>query len=58
MTLSLPKDPRNSKTVQLMEVTEKLWKSGKYQENAKLTAKKLSHALKDIIEADGDPTGR
>ena len=27
LTLQLPKDLKKSKTVQLMEVTEKLWKS-------------------------------
>lgn len=58
MALSLPKDPNKSKTVQLMEVTEKLWKSKKYKDKAKLAMKKLPHVLKDIIEADGGPTGR
>ena len=35
MTLQLPNDPTKSKTVQLVEVTEKLWKSEKYQKKAR-----------------------
>ena len=58
MTLQLPNDPTKSKTVQLMEVTEKLWKSEKYQKKAREAMKKLPHALKAIIATNGGPTGR
>ena len=58
MTLKLPKDPKKSKTVQLMEVTEKLWKSAKYQRKAREAMKKLPNALKAIVATEGGPTGR
>ena len=41
MTLELPEDPKKSKTVQLMEVAEKLWKSRKYQNRVREAMKKL-----------------
>ena len=49
MTLKLPEDPKKSKTVQLMEVTEKLWKSRKYRNKAREAMKKLPNALKAIF---------
>lgn len=58
LTLQLPKDPKKSKTVQLMEVTEKLWKSEKYQKKAREAMKKLPNALKAIVATNGGPTGR
>ena len=58
LTLQLPEDPKKSKTVQLMEVTEKLWKSKKYKEKAFAAMKKLPNALKAILDVDGGPTGR
>ena len=58
MTLKLPKDPLKSKTVQLMEVTEKLWKSEKYQKKAHEAITKLPIALKAIAAANDGPTGR
>ena len=58
MTLKLPKDPKKSKTVQLMEVTEKLWKSEKYQKKAREAMQKLPHTLKAIVASNGGPTGR
>ena len=58
MTLQLPKDPKKSKTVQLMEVTEQLWKSEKYKKKAREVMKKLPNALKAIAATDGGPTGR
>ena len=58
LTLNLPKDPRKCKTVQLMQTTEKLWKSPKYKEKARMAMKKLPNALQAIIAAEGGPTGR
>ena len=58
LTMQLPEDPRKSRTVQLMEVTRKLWKSEKYKQKARLAMTKLPNALKAILEADGGPTGR
>ena len=58
MTLKLPEDPKKSKTVQLMEVTEKLWKSRKYRNKAREAMKKLPNALKAIVATNGGPTGR
>ena len=58
MTLKHSKDPKKSKTVQLMEVTEKLWKSAKYQRKAREAMKKLPNALKAIVATEGGPTGR
>jgi len=50
--------PKKSKTVQLMEVTEKLWKSDKYQKKAREAMEKLPSALKAIAATNGGPTGR
>ena len=57
MTFKLPDNPRKSKTVQLMEVTEKLWKSREYRNKAREAMKKLPNALKAIIATNGGPTG-
>jgi len=35
LALQIPKDPEEAKPLQLMEVTEKLWKTGKYQKKAR-----------------------
>ena len=58
IALKLPEDPKKRKTVQLMEVTEKLWKSRKHQNKAPVAMKKLPNALKAIVATNGDPTGR
>ena len=47
-----------SKTVQLMEVTEKLWKSRNYRNNALEAMKKLPNALNAIVATKGGPIGR
>ena len=57
MTLKLPDDPKKSKTVQLMEVTGKLRKSGKYRRKARIEMKKLPDALEAIVATNGGPTG-
>ena len=56
MTLKLPEDPKKSKTVQLMEVTEKLWKSRKYREKAHEAMKKLANNLEAVVATNGSPT--
>ena len=48
-TLELPKDPKKSKTAQLMGVTEKLWKSAKYPRETRDAMKRLTNALTAII---------
>ena len=58
MTLKLPEDPKKSKTVQLMEVTQKLWKSRKYRNKARKAMKKLPDALKATAATNGGPRGR
>ena len=58
MTLRLPKGPKKSKTIQLMEVTEKMWKSRKNRSKPREAMKKLPNVLKAIYASNGDPTGR
>ena len=41
-----------------MEVTEKLWKSEKYQKEAHEAMKKLPNSLKSIVAVNGGPAGR
>ena len=59
MTLKLREDPKKSKTVQLMEVIEKLWKSTstKFRNKALEAMKKLPNALKAIVATSGGSTG-
>ena len=58
MTLKLPEDQKKRKTVQLMEVIEKLWKSREYQNRARKAMKKLPNALKAIVTTNEGPTWR
>lgn len=47
-----------SETCELIDQTNKLWKSRKYKEKAKNAMKKLENAFKMVVECDGGPTGR
>ena len=41
-----------------MEVTEKMWRSAKYQRKARDALKKLPNALKAIVATHGGPAGK
>ena len=58
MTLKLPGDPKKRETVQLMDVTEKLWKGRKYRNKAHKAMKNLQNGLKAIVATNGGPTVR
>ena len=55
LTLQLSKDPKKSKTVQLVEVTEKLWKSEKYQKKAHEAIKSFPMFSRQLLRQMVDP---
>ena len=56
LALKLHEGPLKSNTVQLIEVTEELWRSQKYRDEARDAMNKLPRALKAIKAAEGGPT--